>query len=81
MIETGLKGNELIVWGYLAKKAYNVMGAYTGGLKNVAKDLHLSEPTVINIVNKLVERGIFQKNYFIDENNVRRCSLCPIYND
>ena len=75
MIDAGLKGNELIVYAYLEYLCYNVQGWYMDGLAQLARDLKLSEPTVIHIIQKFVENGIVEKDYYLDENKIRRCKL------
>lgn len=78
MIDAGLKGNKLVVYAYLEYKAYNMNGWYKDGIKAICNTLHLTEPTVIKSINDLIKEGFIEKQYFLDNNNIKRCSLRPL---
>ena len=78
MIDAGLKGNELIIYAYLDWKCYNVQGWYKEGIIQICRDLKLSEPTVINIIKKLISYDVLEKDYYFDENKIRKCMLRTI---
>lgn len=82
MIKSGLKGNYLIVYAFIVYKANNSLdGSYRGGLNEICRLLKLTQSTVISIVKQLVSGGYIKKEYFIDENKNKKCSLTPIYDE
>lgn len=76
MINTGLKGNELILFSFLDYKCNHSMnGCYTGGLVEIELIFKLSQPTIIRIINLLVKYGLIEKTYYLDGNNCKRLSI------
>ena len=76
MIDAGLKGNELIVFAFIDYKCGKKLdGVYNGGITEICMIFDLSQPTVISIVKRLVEKGVVEKTYYVDNNNIKRVSL------
>lgn len=75
MINAGLKGNTLVVYAYLSYRCYNTSHCYEDGIENLARKLKLTLPTMYSIIKHLCDEGFIRKEYFYDENNLKRCRL------
>lgn len=58
-----LKGNELILFALIFGFSQDGTSAFYGSLSYIEKALHISRPTAISLLKKLIEKGLVKKLY------------------
>lgn len=67
-----LKGTELLVYAIIYGYSQGKDQYMTGGIRYIMEFTQTSKPTVIKAIDGLIDKGLIEKNYYI-ENNVRKC--------
>ena len=76
MIDAFLKGNELVIFAYLYNKCQDSEDkTYKEGIAAICRHFKLTQRTVISVVNKLIKRGLLEKDYYINGYNNRIVKL------
>ena len=68
MIDSGLKGNELIIFAFLNHQT-DMNGVYAKGINELSRVLGVTEPTAHSVVKRLVEYGIVKKDIVRTKDN------------
>lgn len=72
MTKLGLSGNELLCYAMIYGYSQSGQGGYFGSLSHTAEALNISKRSAVNILQKLVDKGLLKKgNFSID--GVERC--------
>lgn len=71
--ELGLKGNELIVFALIYGFSQNGQSYFYGSLNYIQERTGLSRPTVIDLINKLIDKKYITKQKIYSDNGVASC--------
>lgn len=75
--ELDLKGNELLVYALIHGFSQEHQGCFFGSLNYICKACGCTVPTAIEVLRKLLERGLLHKRELI-ENNVKFCQYTAL---
>ena len=80
MTSLGLSGNDLLCYALIYGYSQDRQGAYFGSLSHTAEALNLSRRAVVDVLERLVTRGVIKRKHVVMD-GVQRCMYTAVVPD